>query len=111
MDGGFQGRRHRTPIADGENGGLIMIMNAPVGIIGLGLIGIALSERLIDAKVPVIGFDIEATGCDKLKAIGGAIAASVRDLAGRSRAIVVAVYSGEQVEAASSAARARRGPS
>jgi 3-hydroxyisobutyrate dehydrogenase-like beta-hydroxyacid dehydrogenase len=99
MDGGFQGRRHRTPIADGENGGLIMIMNAPVGIIGLGLIGIALSERLIDAKVPVIGFDIEATGCDKLKAIGGAIAASVRDLAGRSRAIVVAVYSGEQVEA------------
>jgi hypothetical protein len=25
MDGGFEGRRHRTPIADGENGDLIMI--------------------------------------------------------------------------------------
>jgi putative dehydrogenase len=40
-----------------------MQVNAPVGIIGLGLMGTALSERLIDAKVPVIGFDIEATGC------------------------------------------------
>jgi 3-hydroxyisobutyrate dehydrogenase-like beta-hydroxyacid dehydrogenase len=98
MDGGFQGRRHRTPIADGENGDRIMIVHAPVGIIGLGLMGIALSERLIDAKVPVIGFDIEASGCDKLKAIAGTIATSVRDLAGQSRAIVVAVYSGKQVE-------------
>ncbi len=72
---------------------------APIGIIGLGLMGTALSERLIDAKVPVIGFDIEATGCEQLKANGGMVAASVRELAGRSRTIIVAVYSGEQVEA------------
>ena len=72
--------------------------NAPVGIIGLGLMGTALSERLIDAEVPVIGFDIEATRCEKLKASGGMVATSVRELAGRSRTIV-AVYSGEQVEA------------
>src|SRR5271154_4458065 len=74
-------------------------MNTPVGIIGLGLIGTALSERLIDARVPLIGFDIEAAACEKLKAIGGTIAASVRDLAGQTPVIVVAVYSGEQVEA------------
>jgi 3-hydroxyisobutyrate dehydrogenase-like beta-hydroxyacid dehydrogenase len=71
----------------------------PVGIIGLGLMGTALSERLIDAKLPVIGFDIEAAGCDKLRANGGTVVTSVRELAGRSRTIVTAVYSGEQVEA------------
>jgi 3-hydroxyisobutyrate dehydrogenase-like beta-hydroxyacid dehydrogenase len=74
-------------------------MNTPVGIIGLGLIGTALSERLVDAKVPLIGFDVEAAACEKLKGIGGTIAASVRDLAGQTPVIVVAVYSGEQVEA------------
>jgi 3-hydroxyisobutyrate dehydrogenase-like beta-hydroxyacid dehydrogenase len=76
-----------------------MQANTPVGIIGLGLMGTALSQRLIDARIPVIGFDIEAIGCEKLKAIGGTIATSVRDLAGRSRTILVAVTSGEQVEA------------
>jgi 3-hydroxyisobutyrate dehydrogenase-like beta-hydroxyacid dehydrogenase len=49
--------------------------------------------------VPVIGFDIEAAACDRLKTIGGTVATSVHDLAGKSAAIVVAVYSGEQVEA------------
>jgi 3-hydroxyisobutyrate dehydrogenase-like beta-hydroxyacid dehydrogenase len=72
-------------------------MDVPVGIIGLGLMGIALSGRLIDAKVPVIGFDIEATACQKLAAMGGMVATSLRDLAARSRKIIVAVYSGEQV--------------
>src|SRR6202158_4733386 len=72
---------------------------APVGIIGLGLMGTALSERLIDAKVPVIGFDIEATGREKLKASGGMVAASVRELAGRARTVLVPVDRGEQVEA------------
>jgi 3-hydroxyisobutyrate dehydrogenase-like beta-hydroxyacid dehydrogenase len=73
--------------------------NAPVGIVGLGLMGIALSERLIDANVPVIGFDIDPARCEALKAAGGMIAVSARELAGRSPTIVIAVYSGEQVEA------------
>jgi 3-hydroxyisobutyrate dehydrogenase-like beta-hydroxyacid dehydrogenase len=70
-----------------------------IGIIGLGLMGTAFSERLIDAKLPVIGFDIEAAGCEKLKANGGMVATSVRELAGRSRTIIIAVFSGEQAEA------------
>ena len=73
-----------------------MQMDVPVGIIGLGLMGTALSERLIDAKVPMIGFDIDAAGCERLRAMGGMVATSLRDLAGRSRMIIVAVYSGEQ---------------
>jgi 3-hydroxyisobutyrate dehydrogenase-like beta-hydroxyacid dehydrogenase len=74
--------------------------NVPVGIIGLGLIGTALSERLIAAKICVLGFDIDPARCDALKAIGGAVATSLRELAGRSRTIIIAVYSGEQAEAA-----------
>jgi 3-hydroxyisobutyrate dehydrogenase-like beta-hydroxyacid dehydrogenase len=72
-------------------------VDVPVGIVGLGLVGIALSERLIDAKVPVIGFDIEATRRERLSAMGGIVATTLRDLAARSRTVIVAVYSGEQV--------------
>jgi 3-hydroxyisobutyrate dehydrogenase-like beta-hydroxyacid dehydrogenase len=72
---------------------------APLGIIGLGLMGTAFSERLIDAKVPVIGFDIEAASCETLRANGGRVATSLRELAGRSQTIIIAVYSGEQAEA------------
>jgi 3-hydroxyisobutyrate dehydrogenase-like beta-hydroxyacid dehydrogenase len=84
---------------DIESGDLIMQPNTPVGIIGLGLMGTALSGRLIEADVPLIGFDTEPTRREKLKATGGMVATSVRELAGRSATIIVAIYSGEQVEA------------
>lgn len=73
-----------------------MHVNAPVGIVGLGLMGTALSERLIAAGKPVIGFDIDAGRCAALKASGGAVATSLRELAGQSRTIIIAVFSGEQ---------------
>jgi 3-hydroxyisobutyrate dehydrogenase-like beta-hydroxyacid dehydrogenase len=84
---------------DIESGDLIMQPSTPVGIIGLGLMGTALSERLIDADVPLIGFDIEPARRENLRAAGGMVATSVRELAGRSRTIFVAVFCGEQVEA------------
>jgi len=83
---------------DIESGDLIMQPNTPVGIIGLGLMGTALSGRLIDADVPLIGFDIEPARGENLKATGGMVATSVSELAGRSATIIVAVYSGDQVE-------------
>ncbi len=73
--------------------------NAPVGIIGLGLMGTALSKRLIDAGRPLIGFDIDPARCQGLQACGGAVATSVRELAGRSDVSIIAVYSGAQAEA------------
>jgi 3-hydroxyisobutyrate dehydrogenase-like beta-hydroxyacid dehydrogenase len=76
-----------------------MHVDTPIGIIGLGLMGTALSARLIDAGVPVIGFDIDVARREQFKANGGTPASSIRELAGRSRTIIVAVYSGEQVEA------------
>jgi 3-hydroxyisobutyrate dehydrogenase-like beta-hydroxyacid dehydrogenase len=78
---------------------LNMNSDAPIGMVGLGLMGTALAMRLIDARIPVLGFDINASHCETLKASGGVIATSVHDLAGRSRAIVVALYDAMQVEA------------
>jgi L-threonate 2-dehydrogenase len=75
-----------------------MTSPAPVGMIGLGLMGIALSARLIDAGMAVTGFDIDATRCKALRAIGGVLAISVTELAAQCRTIVIAVYSAEQIE-------------
>ena len=68
-------------------------------MIGLGLMGAALSARLIDAGHTVIGFDIDTERCEELEAKGGEVAASAAELAARCRTIVVAVYSAGQVDA------------
>ena len=75
-----------------------MQADARIGIVGLGLMGTALSERLIGAAIPVIGFDIDATRCGLLRDNRGMIAASVGELASQCRAIVIAVYDGPQAE-------------
>jgi 3-hydroxyisobutyrate dehydrogenase-like beta-hydroxyacid dehydrogenase len=76
-----------------------MPANAPIGIIGLGLMGTALSGRLSDAKVASLGFDIDSVACERLRANGGMVSTSVHELAAQCRAIVIAIYDGEQVEA------------
>jgi 3-hydroxyisobutyrate dehydrogenase-like beta-hydroxyacid dehydrogenase len=76
-----------------------MHTDLPVGILGLGLIGTALSERLIGANIPVIGFDIDSGRCEKLRENEGMVAASARELANECRAIVIAVYDCAQAEA------------
>jgi L-threonate 2-dehydrogenase len=75
-----------------------MTSPAPVGMIGLGLMGSALSARLIDAGIAVTGFDIDAGRCKALKAVGGVLAISALELAAQCRTIVIAVYSAEQIE-------------
>jgi 3-hydroxyisobutyrate dehydrogenase len=70
-----------------------------IGIIGLGLMGTALAERLVGAGIAVIGFDIDANRNDAFSDDGRKVAASAGDLTGQSRAIVIAVYDGAQVEA------------
>ncbi|KJC47773.1 hypothetical protein UP09_09205 [Bradyrhizobium sp. LTSP885] len=76
-----------------------MDRKTPIGMIGLGLMGSALSARLVDAGVAVIGFDIDAAKNDALKASGTEFAAFAADVAARCRIIVVAVYDGAEVKA------------
>lgn len=61
--------------------------------------GSALSGRMTDADIAVIGFDIDPNKCDRLRKNRGKIAASIPELANQSRAVVIAVYDGAQVEA------------
>jgi 3-hydroxyisobutyrate dehydrogenase len=73
-------------------------MSAPVAIIGLGLMGEVYAQRLIDAKIPVTGFDIDPARRTRLAEIGGRPAWSIAELANPTRCIIVAVFNTEQVE-------------
>ena len=73
-------------------------MSAPVAIIGLGLMGEVYAQRLIDAKIPVIGFDIDPARRARLDEIGGRSASSIAELAKPARCIIIAVFNTEQVE-------------
>jgi 3-hydroxyisobutyrate dehydrogenase-like beta-hydroxyacid dehydrogenase len=71
---------------------------SPVAIIGLGLMGEVYAQRLIDAGIPVTGFDIDPARRARLFEIGGRAAATIAELAKPARCIIVAVFSTDQVE-------------
>ncbi|MGA7489150.1 MAG: NAD(P)-dependent oxidoreductase [Xanthobacteraceae bacterium] len=75
-----------------------MTNRAPVGLIGVGLLGQALAHRLRAAGFEVVGFDVDPAKNAKLVELGGSAAASIADLAGRCDPIVLAVFSTDQVE-------------
>ena len=70
----------------------------PVGLIGVGLLGQALAQRLLGAGFEVAGFDVDPAKNAKLAELGGRPASTVADLAQRCDPIVLAVFSTDQVE-------------
>jgi len=70
----------------------------PVAIIGLGLMGEVHARRLLNAGIPVTGYDIDAAKRARLKDMGGGVADSIADLAGDARCFLLAVFSTDQVE-------------
>lgn len=68
------------------------------GIIGLGLMGIALAERLLDAGEPVLGLDVDPARGAALAAKGGAIADDLDRVARNCTTVLVAVHDADQVE-------------
>lgn len=75
-----------------------MTGKAPVGIVGIGLIGGALAKRLIDAGHPVVGYDVDAARRDALTALGGTGVASLAEVFRAADRIVLAVFNTDQVE-------------
>src|SRR5438477_4630716 len=67
-----------------------------VGLIGVGLMGMALARRLLAAGIPVVGFDLDAAKRVELVAIGGQAVEQLRDLARHCRHVIVAVFSADQ---------------
>ncbi len=60
-----------------------------VGLIGVGLLGAALAERLIAAGHQVLGFDIDANQMQRLCELGGEAADGVRSVAENCRRILL----------------------
>jgi L-threonate 2-dehydrogenase len=72
----------------------------PAGVLGVGQMGAAYVRALSDAGYEVIGFDISADRLAVLDDLGGARAASPRDLAERSSVVLTSLASIAALESA-----------
>ncbi len=46
-------------------------MTSSIGLVGLGLVGTAMAERLVAEQFKIVGFDIDSTKCKQLEQLGG----------------------------------------
>src|SRR5262249_61336875 len=68
----------------------------PIGLVGVGLMGMAFAQRLRGAGLPVVGFDVDAARLKQLAAIGGGGAPRVAGGGGGGAAIPLVGFSGEE---------------
>ena len=69
-----------------------------VGIIGFGLMGAALAQRLSAAGFDFAGYDVDAAKIAQITELGGKAAQSIAEIARDCDPIVLAVFSTDQVE-------------
>ncbi len=70
---------------------------ASVGIVGLGLVGSALAQRLLAAGFRVTGFDLRAEARAALASSGGQAAATLAEVAAAATCVVLAVFNTDDV--------------
>ena len=70
-----------------------------IGLIGLGLMGMACAKRMRGAGLALLGYDIDAQKCASLSKIGSTAADSLAQIAAECDQVVLAVFNTEQVEA------------
>ena len=75
-----------------------MTTPAPVGVIGLGLIGTSLAQRLLLAGFPVTGYDLAEARRRNFEQLGGMVCTSAKAVGERCQIIVLAVFNTDQVE-------------
>src|SRR5579871_1072974 len=73
-------------------------MSSPVAIVGLGLMGEVFATRLLAAGFAVTGFDIDAARRSRLAELSGRPADSIKEAVAGAQAILIAVFSTDQVE-------------
>jgi 3-hydroxyisobutyrate dehydrogenase-like beta-hydroxyacid dehydrogenase len=69
-----------------------------IGLIGLGLVGTALAQRLAAAGYALVGHDRDSARAAVLAPFGGDFVASARALTGRCQRVVLSVYDTAAVE-------------
>ncbi|MDB5389125.1 MAG: 6-phosphogluconate dehydrogenase, NAD-binding [Planctomycetaceae bacterium] len=62
-----------------------------IGLIGVGLVGLALAERLIGAKWNVVGFDLDSSRLDQLRALQGQVGPNVEGIFESSDVILLSL--------------------
>ena len=71
----------------------------PVGVIGVGLVGLALVERLRAARIKVVGYDIDPARRELLVAAHGVAAASAEDVFAACDNVLLTLLDGAQTGA------------
>ena len=75
-----------------------MDAKAPVGVVGLGLMGSAIAARLREAGFATVGFDTEPEKLSRAEVLGVQRAGAAREIADRCGCIVLAVFDTSDVE-------------
>lgn len=70
----------------------------PIGLIGIGLMGMACVKRLLGAGFGVLGYDVDPGRLVHLQTLGGRAARSIAEIARECDEVVLAVFNTEQVE-------------
>lgn len=68
-----------------------------IGIVGLGLVGSALAQRLMAAGFRVTGFDLRAEAREALASHGGQAVSTLADVAAATSCVVLAVFNTDDV--------------
>jgi 3-hydroxyisobutyrate dehydrogenase-like beta-hydroxyacid dehydrogenase len=71
----------------------------PVGVIGIGLVGLVLVERLRTARIKVLGYDIDPARCAALRATSSVVAADANEVFGACDNVVLALPDGGRTAA------------
>jgi len=66
-------------------------MKDKIGLVGLGLVGTAIAERLLSGDVHVIGFDIDPARYQHLKELGGNAVGSPAEVAQAAKRVVLSL--------------------
>ena len=72
-------------------------MSDAIGLIGLGLVGSAMAERLIADGFNVVGFDIEKAKCEQLERLGGVAVNSPAQVAEQVDRIILSLPDSDAV--------------
>lgn len=71
---------------------------SPIGLVGVGLLGTALAERMIAAGLAILGYDREASCGERLRGLGGRAASRLDDLGTQCKEIVLCLPDSKIVE-------------
>ena len=66
-------------------------MAAKLGLVGLGLVGTAMAERLRAGGFEVVGFDVETARCEHLEKLGGKVAANPAEVSEQVDRIILSL--------------------